>query len=132
MPRDLELNYKYFDISFDPSPNNIGDVSIVTNKDAIKQSLISIFNTPKGSRIMLPEFGCDVHSYLFEPYDEITARALATEIQNSFEYFEPRIRIIKIYVELDPDVSSQVYNIEILYEIKNDETDSLTLTLEKL
>lgn len=132
MPNDLELKYRYYDLSFDPKPNNLGDLSIETNKNAIKQSLINIFNTPKGSRIMMPDFGCDIHSYLFEPYDEITARAIATEVKNAFEYYEPRIRITRINANLDLNNDSQTYSLEVEYDIKDEGRDKIQLTLEKL
>lgn len=126
--------FNYVDIDFNPGPNYKGDISIVTDKEAIKQSLISIFNTPKGSRLMLPGFGCDVHGFLFEPYDETTARLIAEEIEQSFEIYEPRISIVKINVNMNfKDVDSHMYKVEVLYKIRETrENDSLTLELEKL
>ena len=121
----------YEDISLFPNIDNKGDVTTVRDKDSIKQSLLIIFNTPKGSRLMLPDFGCDVHSYLFEPFDEITARALATEIKNAFQYFEPRIRIKKVNVNMN-SVDGLFYDVEVKYKIVSGGEDTLELTLEKL
>lgn len=134
MAKELQTRYQYFDIAFDPKLNYLGDISIVTDLAAIKQSLVNILNTPRGSRLMLPEFGCDVRRYLFEPYDSITAKTIGTEIKNAFETFEPRVNILKVKVNLQTNSrGTNLYDVEVEYEIKqNREKDKLTVSLEKL
>jgi phage baseplate assembly protein W len=111
----------------------LGDVSIVTDLAAIKQSLINIFNTPRGSRLFLPEFGCDVRRFLFEPYDEVTAKSIGTEIKNSFELYEPRVKILKVEVKMNSSKGTNGYEVDITYEIRrNRKKDRLQVSLEKL
>jgi len=134
MAKQIETKYQYFDIAFDPKLNYLGDISIVTDLGAIKQSLINILNTPKGSRLMLPSFGCNVKGFLFEPYDEITARSIAIEIKEAFEQHEPRIIIQKVNVTLNTGFNySSMYDVEVIYEVKqNRQRDTLSISLEKL
>lgn len=132
MSKEIQTKYQYFDIAFNPKPNYLGDISIVTDLNAIKQSLVNILNTPKGSRLFLPDFGCDVRRFLFEPYDDITAKSIGTEIKNAFEQYEPRVRILKVEVKVDYSGDS-VYDVNVQYEIRaNRQKDTLSVTLEKL
>jgi phage baseplate assembly protein W len=83
---------------------------------------------------MLPSFGCNVKGFLFEPYDEITARSIAIEIKEAFEQHEPRIIIQKVNVTLNTGFNySSMYDVEVIYEVKqNRQRDTLSISLEKL
>jgi len=125
------LNDFYSDLSFSPSLNNESDLSQVYGKDSIKQSLTSILNTVKGTRIMNANFGCNVSFYLFELFDEKTTKAIINDIKTNFSTFEPRISITKTNTELDYD--NQNYNIEVYYNIiETGENDVFTAVLQKL
>lgn len=85
-----------------------GDIKKDTEFNAIKNSLMNIINTMKGSRRMLPEFATDLCNLLFEPIDEITARAIGEEIIESIEQWEDRVEILEILVK--PDYSNNKYD----------------------
>ena len=58
--------------------------------DLVKQDIINHFNTRKGSRLMLPEFGTIIWDLIMEPLtDEI--RDLLTEDINTICNFDPRV-----------------------------------------
>ena len=122
---------RYSDLSFNPKLNNEGDISQVYDIASINQSLFNILHTVKGSRPMLPTFGCNVSTFLFEPFDDDTSNKIKREINYAFSNFEPRIRILELNV--DQDVDNYRYNIEVKYMIEKLQTiASFTADLQKL
>ena len=106
-----QVSEVYSDLSYNPILNQLGDLTTVKNEDSIKQSLRTIINTPKGSRIFEPDFGCNVNFYLFEPYLPETGMRIAKDIEYNINAYEPRVELLDIKVEGDSENSG--YNIEI-------------------
>jgi len=126
-----EQNIIYSDLSFKPQLNNEGDLSKAYDYDAIEQSLTNILNTRKGARPMNPEFGCNVHDYLFEIFDRQTAKDMLNEILNAFKRYEQRIQIVDYRANMFID--TQAYVISIDYKIKGaNEVKTYEVRLEKL
>jgi phage baseplate assembly protein W len=86
------------DLAFRPKVSNTGDLSIVTNKDAIHQSIYNIIKTRKGSRLGNPQFGAGIESFLFEPMTEDVAQNLGTTIKAQIKLWEPRIDITSMEI----------------------------------
>lgn len=63
-------------------------------KDAVKQLL----RTERGERLMLPNFGCNLRRYLFQPLDETTFEDIKREIQYSFYKYIVGAKIAKLAV----------------------------------
>lgn len=121
----------YSDLSFVPSLNNEGDIAQVYDYDAINQSLFNILNTKKGSRVMDPEFGCDVYAYLFELFDEETINKISNDIYRNFVFYEPRIKITSI--EKKMDIDNLQYHLTINYNvISKNEKGKFEVVLQKL
>ena len=59
--------------------------------------------TDKGERIMLPEFGCNLKSILFDPIDESINENLEVIIKDSFDYWLPYIFINSVIVTNNAD-----------------------------
>ena len=59
--------------------------------------------TDKGERIMLPEFGCNLKSILFDPIDESINENLEVIIKDSFDYWLPYIFINSLVVTNNAD-----------------------------
>jgi phage baseplate assembly protein W len=64
-----------------------------------RSNLKQLLSTAPGERVMLPAFGCDLESLLFEPFDEnlvVEARArILTSISNYIPYV--KVNRLKIY-----------------------------------
>ena len=120
----------YSDIDFGLTKTEYGDIDIVTELNAVKQSLKNIILSKKGSRTRYqnPEFGSNVHQMLFEKINNITSLQIKNEITTAIENFEPRVKIIKVDTILDVDNNSYKVNIE--YELINLAiTDTMDLNL---
>jgi phage baseplate assembly protein W len=115
------------DISIDPS----GDIGLAINASAIKQSLRMIIETGRGTRLFLPEYGARIRAFLFEPFDETTAKRIGEELRESIQNYESRITLLDINVIMRDATTS--YDVEVIYQITNTRvTDTVVITLEKL
>jgi phage baseplate assembly protein W len=69
----------------------------LTNIELIKRDLNNQFATPMGSRVMLPSFGTNIYSYLFDPFDSITKNNIIADATNVIES-DPRVSLVSIDV----------------------------------
>lgn len=98
-----------------------GDVNMLTNEQAIKESIYNLIFTKPGTRLMQPQYGINIESYLFEPLDSLTIKMIRQDILYGLSAFEPRISDINIDIETD----------EILQHIDIDISFSLVFTGNK-
>lgn len=92
--------------SFPPEFNRQArQVTMVSREEDIRQSLIILFSTSPGERIMQPAYGCGLNAMVFETINESTVTEIKDIIERAVLFFEPRI--ILNAVELD---DSQIYN----------------------
>jgi len=82
---------------------NNRDVRISPDELAIKNSLINLFNTRPGQRILLPEYGTNLLGMLFEGVTEYKGKILGNYIIRAIDRWEPRVEVIKVKVVAEPD-----------------------------
>lgn len=123
----------YSDIDLDFTQTTEGDVKVIYNLDAIKQSIKNIILSPHGSRTIYqdPYFGCGVFKLLFEKMSSVTEILIQEEIESALNNYEPRIEIIELNVE--GHENNNFYEVLIKYRVLaiNIE-DELTIDLEIL
>lgn len=96
---DLHLDLGFSkSIGLGNSPANSNDILVDNDEEAIKNSIRNIFSIRKGDKLLNPEFGSSLEQYLFEPVSEVYARAIADDILNTLESYEPRIEITKVTI----------------------------------
>jgi hypothetical protein len=83
----------------------------------IAQAIFMILSTPRGQRVLRPEFGCRIHELTFAPNDANTAGLVIYYVEQALGMWEPRIRIIEVRAEPDPQTPGQL-NVHIEYAIK--------------
>jgi len=83
--------------------NGRGALSYVEAEESIAQSIWIILSTPLRSRIMEPEFGCNIHDYLFAPNNPNTVAAIVQGVQRALVRFEPRIDVLDVKAEASPN-----------------------------
>lgn len=93
-----------------------GDWPRSTNEEAVKNSIINIINTMKGSRRMLPEFAANMHSLLFEPIDERTASTVRSIFVDTIKRWDDRVEINALSVV--PNYDDNMYKCLLSYRIK--------------
>jgi phage baseplate assembly protein W len=95
--------------------------------DLARQDLLNHFNTRKGERIMLPEFGSIVWEMLFEPLDDYTISLIDADVRAIIKN-DPRWSLESVAVSEGPNA----LNIEIVVTyVPTDETVTLPLTYDK-
>lgn len=123
----------YSDIDQDFMLNSEGDVDVLEDLDAIKQSIKNIILTPSGQRTRYqdPEYGCGVFTLLFEKMNSVTELLLQEEIESALGNFEPRVELIEVEVTGNPTNNS--YEILIKYKVLSiNIVDDVVIDLEVL
>ncbi len=69
----------------------------LTNIELVKRDINNHFATPKGSRVMLPNFGTSIYDYLFDPFDEYTKNIIIEDAVNVIKS-DPRVELVSIDV----------------------------------
>lgn len=95
-----------------------GRIALAHHETDIAQAIKIILGTPKGQRVMRPEFGCQIHELLFEPNDATTHGLAVYYVQEALNMWEPRIDVIDVNVQTDHSRESLLH-IEISYVIKS-------------
>lgn len=89
--------------AFPPSFIKKTGVEMVSYEEDIRQSLAILFSTISGERISDMEYGSHIHRWVFEKMDLSTKTLIGESIRKSILYFEPRITLEKVEVEIkDP------------------------------
>ena len=85
------------------------------NTSAIARSIRNIVFTQPGEKFFNPDFGSRISESLFENVDEVSALAIRDEIRSSIINYEPRVNLLDVLVNPNPDDNEM--NVTIEYEI---------------
>jgi phage baseplate assembly protein W len=91
------------------------DIQTDYDEDAIRNSLRNLFNTRPGQRFLFPLYGLDMNQFLFENITPSNARLIGEKIVSSINNYEPRVTVLNVDVQSDPD--NNQYNITIIVQI---------------
>lgn len=110
--------------------NSAGGTNKAIQAKKFEDDLRVIIMTPKGSLIGNPDFGSNVHKYLFEPANELTASLLRDEIKEVIEsnFDNLLVRSIDITFNRRNVIVTIKYS---LYVIDNEETIELSFRREE-
>lgn len=121
-------NSKYVDIN-----TNIGltmKPDLLTDLQAIKNSIFNILMTPLGTRYRLPEFGCGLLWIINEPKDESTEFKIRNAITHALTRWETRITVDQNAINVI-STGMTSYSIEIPFVLNGTNAyASLTLAVE--
>lgn len=85
--------------AFPPSfDGQAGSVELVSAVEDINQSLHILLSTSLGERVMQPQYGCNLHDFVFEPLNSSVIGYIRDLVTNAILYYEPRIIAEKIEV----------------------------------
>ena len=115
MPQQrVSQSFKDISMSFETNPLN-EDLIALKNSSAIARSIRNIVFTQPGEKFFNPEFGSRVSESLFEVVDEVSTIAIRDEIRSSIINYEPRVNLLDVLVNPNPDENEM--NVTIKYEI---------------
>ena len=68
----------------------------------MREPIAHILQTQPGERLLLPDFGCGLDRFLFEPNSIATLRQIQEEIKLALSRWERRIRLDDVRVATNP------------------------------
>jgi uncharacterized protein len=90
-------------ISFPPRVGPDGRFAWSEGEINIRESIQVILSTERNERVMLPDFGGGLNTFLFEPNTVVTRAQIEERITRSLAQWEPRIAVDDVSVEADPE-----------------------------
>ena len=121
---DLNLNFVAHPLT--------GDITKLTNIEAVKRSVRNLINTNFYERPFHPEIGSNVRAVLFEPVSPIIEDILSRHIQDVIENFEPRVELININSKAILDENAYTVTIEFFVHNSPSGVQKVNLFLEIL
>ena len=110
----ISRSFKDISMSFQVNPLNDALIAI-KNQTAIARSIRNLVLTSPGERFFNNEVGSRVNELLFENMDDLTASSIKSEIENTINNFEPRVKLLSTRVSANAD--SYEFDVIIRYEI---------------
>src|SRR3954451_9113374 len=88
-------------LAFPVGVDSRGRIALAHRERDIEEAIRIILLTPKGQRVMRPEFGCQVHELVFAPNDATTAGLAEYYVREALAMWEPRIDVMAVVVSSD-------------------------------
>ncbi len=92
-------------------------ISVSEHEEKIKESIRIILGTAKGERVMRPDFGCDIHNFVFAVINTTTLTQMESAVKKALILWEPRIEVSSVNAR-PARVSEGIIDIEIHYKIR--------------
>ena len=93
-----------------------GAIALVSHDREIEESIRLILGTAFGERPMRPDYGCEIHDYVFASINSDMVSRIAVAVRESLIRWEPRIAVKDVIVTIDPKDQTIVY-IDVRYAI---------------
>lgn len=81
--------------------DNVGKIAMSSYEEDIEESILIILGTAKGERVMRPNFGCGIHSMVFETINTTTLSLMEMNVREALTIYEPRIELIQVSIHID-------------------------------
>lgn len=116
MPREIQYPF---------SLNSAGGISFTTTPDVITQQHVeSLISTSPGERVMLPDYGIPLGSYVFENGPDAVIASLTNDVESQMSFWEPTLTVQQITPLYEPNNESYgVASINVQYSQNQSSTD---------
>ncbi|WZK93287.1 baseplate wedge subunit [Enterobacter phage vB_EclM_AS6] len=122
------INDLYSDLDPELKMDWSKDVARARGLRAIKNSLLGIITTRKGSRPFDPNFGCDLQDQLFENITPLTADTVERNIISAIRNYEPRVR--RLQVNVTPVYDDHTLIVEVRFSVVDNPDDLEQIKLQ--
>ena len=103
-------------LAFPPRVGPDGRLIWSSGEENVRESICIILRTRPGERLQLPEFGCGLDQYLFEPNNVANLRLIQEAVKQALTRWEPRIKLDDVRVALNA-ADPQTVDITIHYTL---------------
>ena len=93
-----------------------GEIKIGINVQAVMTSIDNILRTYRGERVMLPEFGSNLHGLVFESMDEDIIDFVSRDIKDIIETWDDRVDVSEISFLSEPDENTM--SLQLMFSIR--------------
>jgi phage baseplate assembly protein W len=93
-----------------------GGIVFSSGEVDVDEAIRLILSTAPGERQIRPEFGCDVHAFVFDSLTTATFGDIDRAIRAALDRWEPRIVVDAI--DFDPDPDGAILFISITYRLR--------------
>lgn len=83
-----------------PLATQAGKIALSANEVNIQESILIILQTPKGQRLMRPDFGCELDQLVFAPNNAATISLAKYYVTQSIDAWEPRVELQNVEVTI--------------------------------
>lgn len=104
-----------FPITVDEITGRIVESSYEEN---IRQSIYLIIMTKPSERVMRPDFGCEIHNFMFENIDYTTLSRMKQAVEEALIRWEPRITDTEVTV-IDAVQEQNAVELQIAYRVRS-------------
>lgn len=129
MAQTIKKLYSDIDFSFIRAPGR-NDIILSYDDIAVIRSVRHLLLTKNYERLFQPNIGSRLNQLLFEPISPLTASSLKTEIENTINNYEPRVKLSQVTIYEKPDANAYSVTIE-FYIGNNVEPTAINLILER-
>ena len=91
--------------AFPPSETKAGAAATAAYEEDVHQAILIILSTDWGERVMRPEFGAGLRSFVFGPLSQTMLQQVQTRVKDSLVKWEPRIDVESVTARIDPNNS---------------------------
>lgn len=121
----------FSDIDFNFTRHPVtNDVALKYDEESIKQSVRNLILTRNYERPFHSEIGSQLRGLLFEPASPMTIMLLKRTISDTIINFEPRVRLLDVFVKYTPDQNAISATIEFTI-INTTRPLTISLTLKR-
>lgn len=117
-------------VAFPPHLDANGQWATSVAGQNVRESIQILLLTRLGERLMYPDYGSALRTYLFAPNNPATRKSVEEEIGRALRIWEPRITLDSVAVDPDPS-DDQAAIATIQYRlVANQLSNQITLTLQ--
>ncbi|MFD1955263.1 GPW/gp25 family protein [Paenibacillus thailandensis] len=95
-----------------------GSLPMTTYEQDVAQAIHIILFTAKGERVMRPDFGCGIHTFVFEETNTSTLGLMESAVRDALVKWEPRIEVEAVDAQSDRSGSGRL-TITLRYRIRS-------------
>ena len=101
--------------------NDLGSVALSANEEKVRESILIILSTAKGERVMRPDFGCDIHEFVFTVINASRLTLIKSAVKEALILWEPRIEVLDVETSTEKIQEGFLY-IQVDYKIRTTNT----------
>lgn len=103
--------------------------ALVTDVDAVRQSIANILATQFGERLFNPEICANLEDELFENADMFAANVILSKVFGAISRWEPRVILVPNLCKVIQDTEDEhIYNVELYFYVKGFEDQYSEMT----